>query len=503
MSYIQTLRKHIGHAPIINVGATVIVLNEKNEILLNLRTDTGTWGIIGGGMELGESLEQTAARELLEEANLTAERFELLDVLSGEELYFKYPNGDETYTVIALYHAVGVTGTLRINDDESHRLQYFSLDGLPELESRADYVIKKLMENDVSCRLSIMKKAEGETVMKYDCGFSKENNRFRYRAGGLLVHDDRILFVKNAIGGYFYILGGGVHLGETSEHCIEREFLEETGIHAKAERLAVVCENFFRGEFGEDCHVLEFYYLMKAEADVIENCKHTSDIGENLVWLPIEQITEYEIKPDFIKKSIREIICGSGILHVVNESDRHTMHHTGTIAFETKRLLCRPFREEDCEDMLKNWIANPNVQTEYGEPVYTMLQEVKTLLQDYIRNYQRPDFYRWAIIEKDSGENIGQIAFCRVYSECRTAEIEYCIGELFWDKGYATEALAGLIDHTFRSTEFQKLEAYHRAENTKSGRVLQKSAMHVTDTVERFFREGATPHGEVCYCIEK
>ena len=148
MSYIQNLRKYIGHAPIINVGATVIVLNEKNETLLNLRTDTGTWGIIGGGMELGESLEQTAARELLEEANLTAERFELLDVLSGEELYFKYPNGDETYTVIALYRAVGVTGTLRINDDESHRLQYFPLDALPELESRADYVIKKLMENN-------------------------------------------------------------------------------------------------------------------------------------------------------------------------------------------------------------------------------------------------------------------------------------------------------------------------------------------------------------------
>lgn len=147
MNYIQNLRKYIGHAPIINVGATVIVLNEKNEILLNLRTDTGTYGIIGGGMELGESLEQTAARELLEEANLTAERFELLDVLSGKELYFKYPNGDETYTVIALYRAVGVTGTLCINDDESRRLQYFPLDALPELESRADYVIKRLIEN--------------------------------------------------------------------------------------------------------------------------------------------------------------------------------------------------------------------------------------------------------------------------------------------------------------------------------------------------------------------
>ena len=159
--------------------------------------------------------------------------------------------------------------------------------------------------------------------MQYDCGFSKENSRFRYRAGGLLIHDGKVLFVKNAVGGYFYILGGGVHMGETSEHCIEREFLEETGIHAKAERIAVVCENFFRGEFGEDCHVLEFYYLMTAETDAIEHCKSTSDIGENLVWLAVEQIPECDIKPYFIKKSIREIICGSEILHVVNESGRH------------------------------------------------------------------------------------------------------------------------------------------------------------------------------------
>ena len=46
MSYISELRKYIGHQPIINIGATIIVLNDKNEILLNLRSDTDTWGII-------------------------------------------------------------------------------------------------------------------------------------------------------------------------------------------------------------------------------------------------------------------------------------------------------------------------------------------------------------------------------------------------------------------------------------------------------------------------
>lgn len=144
MSYISNLRKYIGHEPLINIGVTVIVMNDKNEILLNLRSDTNTWGIIGGGMELGESLEETAARELKEEANLTAERFELIDLLSGKDLYFKYPNGDETYTVIALYKAMNILGELKINDEESEKLQYFAFNNLPVLESRAEYVIHTL-----------------------------------------------------------------------------------------------------------------------------------------------------------------------------------------------------------------------------------------------------------------------------------------------------------------------------------------------------------------------
>lgn len=56
-----------------------------------------------------------------------------------------------------------------------------------------------------------------------------------------------MLFVKSAIEDYYYMVGGGVHMGETSQACIEREVYEETGIHACAEQLAVVCENFFKG----------------------------------------------------------------------------------------------------------------------------------------------------------------------------------------------------------------------------------------------------------------
>ena len=160
--------------------------------------------------------------------------------------------------------------------------------------------------------------------MKYDCGFEKGNNWFRYRTGGILIHNNKMLFVKSAIGDY-YMIGGGVYMGEASDVCIEREVFEEAGIKACVDHLAVVCENFFEGKDGKidglDCHTIEFYYRMKIMDDV-SLCKCTTDEGEELVWLPIEDIKTSKIKPEFIKENINSIINGNQTIHVIEERDR-------------------------------------------------------------------------------------------------------------------------------------------------------------------------------------
>ena len=145
----MNLRKHVGHEPLIGLGATTLVFNEKKEILLNLRSDTNTWGIPGGSMELYEDIRETAVRELKEECGIEAENLELVDVLSGKEYYFEYPNGDKMCTVIVLFKVLNYKGNIEISDNESKDLQFFPMDNLPSLESRAENIIKKILSEEI------------------------------------------------------------------------------------------------------------------------------------------------------------------------------------------------------------------------------------------------------------------------------------------------------------------------------------------------------------------
>ncbi|MFI2128760.1 NUDIX hydrolase [Lysinibacillus fusiformis] len=130
MEYYKYLRQYVGHRPIILPGSVVIILNEQNEVLLQKRYD-GYWGLPGGLMDLGESFEEVAKREVFEETGLVVENLKLLNVFSGSEYYLKVPNGDELYSVTAVYYTRDVSGDMKIDYNESEKMQYFSMNNLP------------------------------------------------------------------------------------------------------------------------------------------------------------------------------------------------------------------------------------------------------------------------------------------------------------------------------------------------------------------------------------
>lgn len=92
MGYVKDLRKYVGHNPILTAGSVLLVYNEKNQVLMQHRTDFNAWGLPGGAMELGETFEETAKRELKEETNLDIDELFFLKIFSGKGTYREYPN---------------------------------------------------------------------------------------------------------------------------------------------------------------------------------------------------------------------------------------------------------------------------------------------------------------------------------------------------------------------------------------------------------------------------
>ena len=161
--------------------------------------------------------------------------------------------------------------------------------------------------------------------------------------------------------------------------------------------------------------------------------------------------------------------------------------HTGTQNIETERLILRRFEYSDCDAVFKNWASDEELQSLYSEPVYSTMEETKGLLDKYIGNYSREDYYRWAVIDKVTGECIGQIAYFLVDSKNHFAEIEYCIGADFQCKGYATEATKAVIAYGFDKINLHKVQICTKTINVPSRRVIEKCGFTFEGTLRDYF----------------
>lgn len=143
MGYIENIRKLVGSKPIILNSSGVFLFNDKNEMMLVYREDTKNWGLPGGYMEPGETFDQTIKRELYEELNIQVLNLEFYDIYSGQEFYHEYPNGDQVYSVIALYKAEHLSGDIKVDNKEISEVMFFSPEKIPPTITKTT---RKLLE---------------------------------------------------------------------------------------------------------------------------------------------------------------------------------------------------------------------------------------------------------------------------------------------------------------------------------------------------------------------
>jgi 8-oxo-dGTP pyrophosphatase MutT (NUDIX family) len=150
MNYVEELREIVGHRPLILAGSVTVVMDDYNRILLQKRKSTsyGMWGLPGGLMELGESTEETARREVYEETGLIIGKLNLIDVFSGADNFLKVPNGDECYFVTVAYYTREVKGEIKIDERESLDLSFVSIADLPDnIVKSHKKIIERFIEN--------------------------------------------------------------------------------------------------------------------------------------------------------------------------------------------------------------------------------------------------------------------------------------------------------------------------------------------------------------------
>ena len=113
----------------------VLALIERDgSLLLECRSDSGRWGLIGGGLDADESLEQGLRREIGEETGLTATSISLFGTFSDPSRIVHYPSGD-IVRVLSLVYRVQVDDfdPLRCSA-ESTELRFFTPDELRSLD---------------------------------------------------------------------------------------------------------------------------------------------------------------------------------------------------------------------------------------------------------------------------------------------------------------------------------------------------------------------------------
>lgn len=154
------------------------------------------------------------------------------------------------------------------------------------------------------------------------------------------------------------------------------------------------------------------------------------------------------------------------------------MKNLGTKKLETERLILRRFELSDIEELFYNGYITDEKMTENmsWKPCRTIEEQYK-IIENWVKEYNNLDFYKWLIETKDTHELIGGIDICNLYKKKDYGEVGYCISSKHWNKGYATEALRRVIEYLLIECDFHLVEAHYAGYNPASGRVMEKAGM--------------------------
>jgi 8-oxo-dGTP pyrophosphatase MutT (NUDIX family) len=245
--YVRDLRAKIGTDLMMMPASGGIIINDNNEVLLQLRSDTLTWGIPGGALDPGEEIADCAVREIYEETALHVIPERITSVLAGEDFFHVYPDGNQVAIISVMFRCRPIGGVAKVNDDESLEVRYFPVDALPDgIIPRHRLMIEKGIENHPIAFFRRGKELDINNLPEVNY-FSRMRPKVGHDvmmspgATGIVLNDkNEILLQLRRDLNVWGLPGGGMEPGEEPAEGVVREVYEETGVIVQPERIIAV-----------------------------------------------------------------------------------------------------------------------------------------------------------------------------------------------------------------------------------------------------------------------
>ena len=130
--YLESIRSRLGPQCILLPGVRAIILNDREEVLLQRRTDLACWGLPSGSVELDETALEGLKREVREETDLEVRHAEPMALYSGPSQRFVYPNGDEIQSFSVAFIVRHWAGEPKADGVEGSEVRFWPMDALPD-----------------------------------------------------------------------------------------------------------------------------------------------------------------------------------------------------------------------------------------------------------------------------------------------------------------------------------------------------------------------------------
>jgi diaminopimelate epimerase len=166
----------------------------------------------------------------------------------------------------------------------------------------------------------------------------------------------------------------------------------------------------------------------------------------------------------------------------------------------TARLLLRTFTLEDA----------PQVSTLAGAPEIastTLLiphpyheHHARRWIASLTPEHRETPAHVFALTLRDTGELVGAMGL-HIDPRHNAAEVGYWVAVPHWSRGFATEALAAVLNFGFRTLGLHRIHAHHFARNPASGRVMLKCGMKPEGTLRGVPKKHGRYEDSVVYAL--